>query len=318
MTQNNNCTQARCAGVKSIGKPDWIGQLGRKLQQYSGFRSALSDSSTALNRAASGSAALAGTRSRDRRRASPEGSSMAGAHSLSRGLRSQNSSLLMSHSVAAFFAALALCMGTAAHAADDSSKHFEIKAKPLADALMEFGVQSGLTVVAPTTLTAGKKGASVRGDLAPTDALGRLLKGSGLTYSRAADGTIAIQAIPSNGPVQASAGESGLEKDLTRTAQLEEVIVTGSRIPAHAKEGAQEVKVYTREKIEQSGQTTVVDFLNTLPYVSVSIGENTLQTPLGATTVQLHGLPIGTTLVLLNGRRVETSGATTYFFDLNN
>src|ERR1700722_20068435 len=115
-------------------------------------------------------------------------------------------------SVAGFFAALALCMGFAAHAVDDSPKHFENKAKPLADALMEFGVQSGLTVVAPTTLTAGKKGAAIRGDLVPTDALARLLKDSGLTFARAADGTIAIQAAASNGPVQARARESGLEK----------------------------------------------------------------------------------------------------------
>jgi len=42
----------------------------------------------------------------------------------------------------------------------------------------------------------------------------------------------------------------------------------------------------------------------------------------GATTVQLHGLPMGSALVLLNGRRIETSGSTQAFgqefFDLNN
>src|ERR1700685_1043646 len=149
MTQNNSFTEARRAAVKAIGKSDWIGQLGRKLQRYFGFHSALSDSSTPLDRTASGSAATACTRSRDGRRAPSDRSSMPGAHTLSRALRSQNSSLLNSRSVAAFFAALVLCTGTAAHAADDSSKHFEIKTESLADALMEFGVQSGLTVVAP-------------------------------------------------------------------------------------------------------------------------------------------------------------------------
>jgi outer membrane receptor for ferric coprogen and ferric-rhodotorulic acid len=128
--------------------------------------------------------------------------------------------LLITRCSAAFFAAVVLCMGAAAHAAEDSSKHFDIKAKPLADALMEFGVQSGLTVVAPTTLTAGKKAAAVRGDLVPTDALGRLLKGSDLSFARATDGIIAIQAGAvqagaSHGPVQASAGESGLGTNLT-------------------------------------------------------------------------------------------------------
>jgi iron complex outermembrane receptor protein len=53
----------------------------------------------------------------------------------------------------------------------------------------------------------------------------------------------------------------------------------------------------------------------------VSIGETGNQTVFGTTTVQLHGLPFGTTLVLINGRRVQASGATASngenFFDLN-
>jgi len=104
-----------------------------------------------------------------------------------------------------------------------------------------------------------------------------------------------------------------------KPVQLEEVVVTGSRIPRRTTEGAQEVKIYSNRQIEQSGQTTVADFLNTSPDVSISIGESGTQTFGGATTVQLHGLPIGTTLVLINGRRVETSGAQSGgdFFDLN-
>src|ERR1700756_447014 len=67
--------------------------------------------------------------------------------------------------------------------------------------------------------------------------------------------------------------------------------------------------------------TTVSEFLNTLPDVSLSITENGFQTISGTTTVQLHGLPIGTTLILVNGRRVGTSGAAQAYgltyFDLN-
>ena len=229
MTQNNNFTQARRAGVNSIDKPDWIGRLGRKLQGYSGSHS---------------------------------------AHSLSRGPRPPYSSVPISRSVAAFFVAFAfaLSVGSVAHAADDSSKHFEIKAKPLADALMEFGVQSGLTVVAPTTLTNGKRGVAVRGDLAPTDALGRLLKGSGLTFARAADGTIAIQAIVSNGPEQASAGESGLDNDSTMHSKndLDEITVTGTHIRGTTNSPSP-VLVFTRDDIDAAGVNTIQDFLQSLP-----------------------------------------------------
>jgi iron complex outermembrane receptor protein len=123
-------------------------------------------------------------------------------------------------------------------------------------------------------------------------------------------------------------GPSPVEKQKDQASkkkaeELEEIIVTGTRIPQTAQAGAQDVKVYTREKIEQSGQTTIADFLNTLPDVSTNIGESGIQTQQGITTVSLHGLPLGTTLVLLNGRRVEASGvgaaaSGSDFFDLNN
>jgi len=72
---------------------------------------------------------------------------------------------------------------------------------------------------------------------------------------------------------------------------------------------------YTREDIEQSGQTTVADFLNTLPDVSTSSTQ--FSNPVGITTVRLHGLPSGTTLVLLNGRRLETGTQNFGYFDLS-
>ena len=100
---------------------------------------------------------------------------------------------------------------------------------------------------------------------------------------------------------------------------LEEVVVA-SRLPGAAKESAVPVEVYERKRITRSGAATVVDFLNTLPEVSVqTTTTGQYQQPNGATTVQLRGLPTGTTLVMLNGRRVQGSGASgsENFFDLN-
>ena len=156
-------------------------------------------------------------------------------------------------------------MGSAAYAADDAFKHFEIKAKPLADALMEFGVQSGLTVVAPTTLTAGKKATAVRGELAPTDVLGRLLKGSGLTFARAADGTIAIQAIPSNGPVQASVVESGLDNDLTRPAALDEVVVTAQKRAQNLQQVGTSITAFDSVDLARLGFSDTTDVVRQVP-----------------------------------------------------
>jgi iron complex outermembrane recepter protein len=105
---------------------------------------------------------------------------------------------------------------------------------------------------------------------------------------------------------------------------LDEVIVTGSRIPLAAQERAQDVLIFTRADIDRSGQTTLTDFLNTIPDVSVASTENLFQNSVGGTSVTLHGLPVGTTLVLINGRRVQSSpaqargGSGNVFFDLNN
>jgi len=101
--------------------------------------------------------------------------------------------------------------------------------------------------------------------------------------------------------------------------QLEEVVVTGSRIPlAAGQQQVQPVRSYTRDDIDRSGQTTVSDFLNTLPDISLNsddgvfVGNGAIP---GQRAIRLHGLPAGTTLLLLNGRR--TDGGFTGFFDLN-
>jgi iron complex outermembrane receptor protein len=106
------------------------------------------------------------------------------------------------------------------------------------------------------------------------------------------------------------------EKPVQKVAQLEEVVVTGSRIPTTAGNEVQPVRSYTREDIERSGQSTTGEFLNTLPDVSTfQLSPFGVMLP-GQQTVQLHGLPVGTTLTLLDGRRLETN--IIGFFDLSN
>jgi len=94
------------------------------------------------------------------------------------------------------------------------------------------------------------------------------------------------------------------------------VVITGTRLPSAARQSAQDVRVYDREKIEKSGQSSVPEFLQTLPEVSLASPENTF----GATTVRLRGAIFGSPLVLINGRRTQpvTGGAALVgFFDLS-
>ncbi|MDB6088404.1 MAG: TonB-dependent receptor, partial [Gammaproteobacteria bacterium] len=249
-------------------------------------------------------------------------------------------------------AVLSFLTSAALATAGDAAKHFDIRQQSLASALNEFARQSDRQILFSTETAESKRTDGVTGDLAPDAALKVLLKGTGLTYRTTSDNTILVEHPRAGEPADTSKsyGQGGKDKSAgplrlaqteeqgspafgdgaeragssvpahDSTPQLQEVVVTGSRIPRTTQEGAQEVKIYAKEQIEQSGQTTVSDFLNTLPDVSVAVGEQGLRTQSGGTTVQLHGLPVGTTLVLINGRRVESSAVQVFtgpIVDLN-
>ncbi|MFT4090769.1 MAG: TonB-dependent receptor [Asticcacaulis sp.] len=76
-----------------------------------------------------------------------------------------------------------------------AQRTFNIPAQPLADALILFGEQSGLTVSAPAPLTRNLSGRAISGRMNPTEALGRILDGSGLTY-RISGNIITIEKAP--------------------------------------------------------------------------------------------------------------------------
>ena len=99
-------------------------------------------------------------------------------------------------------------------------------------------------------------------------------------------------------------------------AHLEGIVVVGSRLPAAEAQSAQDIHIYDRERIEVSGQTTVTEFLASLPEVSLNSSESTFL----ATSVRLRGAAEGSALILINGRRTQavTGGAAPFgFFDLN-
>jgi len=226
--------------------------------------------------------------------------------------------------------------------AEAQTKDFNVPAQSATTGIPEFARQAGIQILASESLVRGKRIAAVTGSHSVDEALTILLKGTGLVATSKDGATYTVAAAPAPSGLRNSTPPAGVltasqspsenppnttvpvsESKEAEKPKLEEIIVTGSRIPTTKGESAQEVKVYTSEQIERSGQTTVSDFLNTLPEVSLSMNEQSpgINTPVGVTTVTLRGLPIGTTLVLVNGRRVETSGVTQggtgNIFDLN-
>ena len=80
--------------------------------------------------------------------------------------------------------------------ADEATMHFEIKAQPLSEALMAFGVQTGAIVIASSKLTSSKISKPVTGQLTRQEALTRMLQGTGLKFETSASGTILIVRAP--------------------------------------------------------------------------------------------------------------------------
>jgi len=135
-----------------------------------------------------------------------------------------------------------------------------------------------------------------------------------------AAGSVSIGVLWIGGACAAEAPAESATSPVTTEArvrvELSEVIVTGSRL-RQSGEGAAPVIVFDRPRIEQLGVTNLADVLSYLPQQPFSVNEFTNVG--GARAVQLRGLGLGTTLVLINGRRTVTSAVTSSanYFDLN-
>ena len=93
---------------------------------------------------------------------------------------------------------------------------------------------------------------------------------------------------------------------------IEEVLVTGSYLKSSAKDGASPIVIVDRENIDQMGAMTISDITRNM--TANSGAENvpdsfTSGSTQGTSNVNLRGLGLGSTLVLVNGRRNTLAGA---------
>ncbi|XHS77110.1 TonB-dependent receptor domain-containing protein [Burkholderiaceae bacterium UC74_6] len=231
--------------------------------------------------------------------------------------------------------------------------HVQQPSQAMAESLRQIARQTGASVLFDPSKVNGKTAKAVNGTLTAAEAIAEALDGSGLEAVLMEDGSIVIRAAPSTAPTPASAprhnGAPGgghepvaasgdadaiahssisatggvavgvaVANDTGAMAMLDRIVVTGSRLKRIEAEGPAPVNVYSRKDIERSGQPTLERFLSSLNEASVSPGEGAFGATTGQGTVQLRGLPLGSTLVLLNGRRVQAVGSSDGdFFNLN-
>ncbi|MBB4798704.1 hypothetical protein HNP32_002458 [Brevundimonas bullata] len=205
--------------------------------------------------------------------------------------------------------AIAACLFAASPpACAQETRAFNIPAGSLRDALNLFAAQSDQQILFSGDLVAGRRTAGLSGAYAPSVALDRLLAGTDLVWKETRPGVIFL------GAADAATDE---------VTRLEEVIVTGSLLRGSGPLSSP-VVVLDRDALDRRGRATVADVLADLPqnyagsgtpaaalgFVDSSGGNSAL-----ATGINLRGLGVGSTLTLVNGRRLAGTGSRGAFAD---
>lgn len=223
-------------------------------------------------------------------------------------------------------------------------------AQPLAASLTAIARQTGTSLLFDPAALDGRMAKAISGQLSAAEAVDRLLVGTGFVSVERAGALVVRPAPPvapagvvpappaqpasspggraANAPIErlaqaapsaATDAGSGAGSSAVAATAAQAIEITGTRLKRVEAETALPVNVYSRQDIEKSGQSSVGGFLAGLNEVSMGQGEGSFT---GAAqsqgTVQLRGLPLGSTLVLINGRRVQAVGSSSgNFFNLN-
>lgn len=201
---------------------------------------------------------------------------------------------------------LCLACSSALAAQAQAAAAVDIPAGNLATALDALARQSGTQLIYQPDQVRALRTAGARGRLSPTQALDRLLAGSGLVASKDASGALLVaRAEPAP---QATATQAANPPPDAPVTDVDTVQVTGSRIPRAQVEGPAPITVITAQDIKANGFTTVPDVLRA---ITQNGGETQSQQSAngadfspGAQQVDLRGLGPNHTLVLVNGRRI--------------
>jgi iron complex outermembrane recepter protein len=223
-------------------------------------------------------------------------------------------------------AAIALCVA-GAPAASAQTRSFDISAGELAGALNSFARQANQELIFSSSLVAGKRTKGVRGTLPPRAALQLLLEGTGI---EAQGGSVVTlhqtgaaarrrpasfeAAAPAEAPVLQDTPSATLESQPQDSSadEVQELVVTGSRIVRDGNQAPTPTTVVSRDDIEQRNPTNIADYVTQLP--SMGTGNTPRTTTLfanatgGANQLSARDLGVTRTLVLLDGRRVVGSG----------
>lgn len=211
---------------------------------------------------------------------------------------------------------------------------FNIDSQPIGDAINAFAAQTGLQVLLRVeSIPEGLVGSRVSGKLTPEAALKQLLANTSLQFTFIDERTIAVINPKDSKPSLTSRAGQTEAAGIMRLAETQEakemqasaattqvkapqstdsreIVVTGSQIRGVYPESSP-LTIYDAEDIARTGATTLEQFVQKLPQQLNTLTENAPGIAFGrvgnlgaVNGINLRGLGTGTTLVLLNGRRL--------------
>ncbi len=244
-----------------------------------------------------------------------------------------------------------------------TSFEVDIPAQPVGDALNQFAEQSGLQVVLYADDAEGVETPAVAGTFEDSHfVLDALLASTGLEYEFINERTVAVNAVADDTERSSDRGNRRTASSPTSTGQaptsndgdsaeeliaaavesaaagkpaeeLEEIVVTGSRLVHDPGKLTRQITVFNRDEIERSGATRLDEFLQRLPqnvnapnnvgsgFAPPGIGEPTFglgDNVFAGSSINLRGLGSQYTLILINGRRPARGGQFGAITDISN
>ena len=253
--------------------------------------------------------------------------------------------MLKTMTVRATIAAVLAGLSMSAHAIADSPKRVDIPAGELRQALLQLSEQFGTDLVYSPEQIQGIQTRGAHGELTTEQAVTKLLEGTPLELRTDPSGAMLIVApaaakeapqasthserpksfwfplrlaqsdtpAPSRGGAATPQTRVELKEDVVKG--IPEVLVKGSRVLnmdiRRTRDDVQPYVVFERETIEHSGATNIEDFLkNRLTMSSTASTASQVASTSGSrSAVNLRGLGVNQTLILIDGHRLASSSA---------
>lgn len=204
--------------------------------------------------------------------------------------------------------AFACVAATGAEAQSATRFHFALPRQDLSLSLEAVATITRTNVIFMPGAARGRVAPALNGTYTASEALRRLLKGTGLDFAVTAGGSYviskrAVERSVRHRPIVARRLPLPKEPE-----EIEDVVVTGSRIDALGFQAPTPTSHITWPELEIGARSNIAAALNDLPQFRGTISPQTsgTNTSAGMAPVDLRGLGINRTLVMLDGRRFSS------------